>query len=725
MPIGFLNLAMLFGLAAVLIPPLIHLLSRRKFDVVPWAAMQFLEANPRTRRRVFFDDLLLMLVRMGLIALLVMAMAGPVDSLGRLSLFAGRGPRDVALVIDASASMGCKQPDGTAFDAALATADRFLADRSSADGVGVVVARARPDLLVGELAHDGDAVRSAVQGIKGPRDRCDGPAAVAAALRLLAENGQARREVVILTDGQRAGWADPAALVHWELLAAQTGLARPRVRIVNVAANRPADVSNWSVGSVRANRAVASVGQELTVRANLLRQGTASQVSSLKYEIDGKPEGDLTPPAASNDATDVTFSVKHRFRSAGSHLVTVRSGSDAMPGDNRGDLAVDVLPVLPVVIVEGDTPPSGSRRGATFLRDALSPARDPTPAVLVRTVPLRDFDSALPTRDLTGQGAVPRVLILADVPRLSPAQIDAVTKFLDAGGGVLVTLGERVDSGFYTRELYRDGRGWLPAAVGELPAEIADIATAPRPDVKTFLHSALDLFREPLPGGLTDVRVPRCWPLDVGTDGRSTVAARLSDGKPLFVEKPFGAGRVILSAIPLDNSWKTNLVELPSFAPLAHELVFNLAGSRAADANLSPGQPIRSRIPNDAPTGWVLETPDGTTRTAEVRESRITFADTTDAGVYVLRHPSASPRYFVVAPDPRESDLTPLSDADRARLQQLWPGLTFATDFGAADASTGATEPVELWWLVLLGAIALLASELWLTRRRALAAAAL
>ena len=444
----------------------------------------------------------------------------------------------------------------------------------------------------------------------------------------------------------------------------------------------------------------------------------------MKLEIDGKPEGDLTPPAAANEAAEAILTAKHRFRTAGSHLVTVRSGPDAMPGDNRGDLAIEVLPVLPLVIVEGDTPPGGSRRGAGFLRDALSPARDPTPSILVRTVPVRDFDPALLTRDLTGQGVLPRVLILADVPRLTPPQIDAVQKFLDAGGGVLVTLGERVDGGFYTRELYRGGRGWLPAAVGELPAEIADEKNVPRPDAKTFLHPALDLFREPLPGGLTDVRVPRAWPLDVGADGRATVAARLTDGKPLFVEKPSGAGRLIVSAVPLDNSWKTNLVELPCFAPLAHELVFSLAVSRAADANLSPGQPIRYRVPNDAAAdGWTLETPDGSAHSVEVREGSITFADTADAGAYTLRHPAAAPRYYVVASDPRESDLTPLTDADKSRLKQIWPGLEFGTELNAsADASAGPAEPVELWWLFLLGVIALLACELWLTRRRALAA---
>ena len=37
MPITFLNAAMLAGLAAIALPPLIHLLTRRKFDTVAWA----------------------------------------------------------------------------------------------------------------------------------------------------------------------------------------------------------------------------------------------------------------------------------------------------------------------------------------------------------------------------------------------------------------------------------------------------------------------------------------------------------------------------------------------------------------------------------------------------------------------------------------------------------------------------------------------------------------
>src|SRR5580704_8890069 len=140
MPITFLNLAMLAGLAAVLIPPLIHLLNRKRFDVVRWGAMQFLQMSERTRRKVFLEEVLLMLIRMGLIGLMVVALAAPLDASRWLDFLADRGRRDIVLVIDGSYSMGYRGPTGTAHDAAKAWALALLDELGSNDAVAVVSA---------------------------------------------------------------------------------------------------------------------------------------------------------------------------------------------------------------------------------------------------------------------------------------------------------------------------------------------------------------------------------------------------------------------------------------------------------------------------------------------------------------------------------------------------------------------------------------------------------
>src|SRR5947209_12929252 len=103
---SFLNFAMLAGLAGVAIPPIIHLLNRRRYDVVDWGAMQFLQVSETTRRRLLIEEILLMLLRMGLIGLMVLALAIPQATSPFLAAVSGRANRDVVLIFDGSYSMG-------------------------------------------------------------------------------------------------------------------------------------------------------------------------------------------------------------------------------------------------------------------------------------------------------------------------------------------------------------------------------------------------------------------------------------------------------------------------------------------------------------------------------------------------------------------------------------------------------------------------------------------
>lgn len=96
---------MLLGLAGIALPIIAHLLSRRRFDVVAWGAMQFLNPSRKTRRRLKLEELLLLLLRIGLIALIVFAVTRPIIPSGWLSGYRSAGSRTVVLIIDGSNSM--------------------------------------------------------------------------------------------------------------------------------------------------------------------------------------------------------------------------------------------------------------------------------------------------------------------------------------------------------------------------------------------------------------------------------------------------------------------------------------------------------------------------------------------------------------------------------------------------------------------------------------------
>src|ERR671919_2850117 len=97
----FLAPYMLWGSLAAGIPIALHFFFRSRYRTVPWAAMKFLlESIEQTSRRLRFQELLLLVLRCAVLALLALAFARPLTSLAR---GAGRGDAvDAVFLFDTS-----------------------------------------------------------------------------------------------------------------------------------------------------------------------------------------------------------------------------------------------------------------------------------------------------------------------------------------------------------------------------------------------------------------------------------------------------------------------------------------------------------------------------------------------------------------------------------------------------------------------------------------------
>jgi hypothetical protein len=319
-------------------------------------------------------------------------------------------------------------------------------------------------------------------------------------------------------------------------------------------------------------------------------------------------------------------------------------------------------------------------------------------------------------------GGKPRVLVLADVPHLTPLQQKSIAQFLARGGSVLVMPGRRVrDGALYNEQLFEGGKGWLPARLEKVAGSTQQPERASAPDVKGSHHPALELFRSK--GGLGEVRLPRWWRVQPGP-GAAT-AALLTSGDPLLVEKAHGSGRVLLCAAPPDGAWDSNFPRSWEYPVLMHQLVYYLASPDTLAFHVAPGQPLRyspdllAGAAVSLPAAVKLKRPDGATRVFTVDRWPFLYDDTQDPGVYGIQTERHAPVFFVVEPDPRESDLTPLSEQDLQEIARQVP-LRFEDD--PAEIGLAALDPAhqeDLWWLLLLGVVALLAAELWVSRRLA------
>ncbi len=715
---AFLNVALLFGLGAVVIPPIVHLFSRRKFDVVDWAAMQFLQLSTKTRRKIFLEHFWLMLLRILIIALLVGGLAAPQVTSRLFGTTSAGGARDVVILIDGSASMSYQDDGGTAADAARTWADGFIGKLRPGDRVAVFQVRSTPVPIVPALTDDHRQARTALELLGPPKGSADWPAAVQSALALL-DAGHPNRDVIVVSDGQRFGWADETAMAKWDLVRRGVNRTAPdaaRVWVVNVAKDRKANPTNWSLDPITTPRGVAAADREMTFRSavKFFGEGEAGKPGTITLEIDGKSEGPIKPGA---EGEPLSLTVRRKF-GVGSHLVTLKLADDALPSDNRQDFAVEVLPLIPLLVVDGGT----AKRGSDFLRDALSPAKDPNPAFAVRTVAASEWSAEMFTQDVKGNNTAPRVVVLANVEKLSAAQQTQVEKYLADGGSVLVTVGDRTDAANWNRVAFRGGQGFLPARLIEPVGDEFDATNAPKVLAAGFTHPALEVFKEPLPGGLHTAYFPRRWKVDTaaGANGTTgTTAAMLTTRDPLLVERSFGKGRVLLATHPLDNSWKTNLIRLPDFVRLAHELMYYLAGTRTAERNLNPNQPIVFTPRPAEPVGpLTVVSPDGRSRTLNPASWPVVIDGTGEPGAYKLTTPGGRTVYFAVRNDSREAVLTPTSEDDKKKVAELVGGMEYVDDVKEIlDHDGGQPVAADLWWILLLLVLAFLALEVVYTRK--------
>ncbi|HEV3417166.1 MAG TPA: BatA domain-containing protein, partial [Pirellulales bacterium] len=136
---GLTQVGMLWWLAAAAAPLLIHLLSRRRYREVPWAAVEYLlAAMQKSSRRLRAEQLILLVIRTLTIVCVVVAIAGPyLEQLGG-TLVTGQ-PVHRILVIDGSYSMGYKPGEKRRFELAKQVARDIVGRSSSGDGFSLVL----------------------------------------------------------------------------------------------------------------------------------------------------------------------------------------------------------------------------------------------------------------------------------------------------------------------------------------------------------------------------------------------------------------------------------------------------------------------------------------------------------------------------------------------------------------------------------------------------------
>ena len=706
----FLNAILLAGGAAFLIPLLIHLLNKRRVQTVRWGAMHLLQEVLRQRKRKLnIEQWLLLAVRIAIPIVLALCLARPVLTALR-SL--GIGKTSLVMMLDDSFSMRAPAPGGSPAEQARLDVGHVLDAQPNGSDAQIVLAGGNARRLLDQSTSTLDIIPKQLA----EKTNQAGPVKINEALQTaaasLSKAPNGARELAILSDFQASDWqsiADGAALPALDNLLKQD--PKPQVTFYRLTSDL---TENLSIASAELSALVVAEGQPIGLRVRIQNHGKRPwQDVAVHLEADGarlRTSRVSLPPEG-----EAVISFTHAFDKVGDHSLAVRLEGDSFPDDNAFYSVVQVRNQLNVLLVDGDpsTEPLGG--AADFLELALTPYQSAKADLkdLIRTTKV----DARRLRDDDYRGK--EIIILADVDRLQGNRLIELEKFVKSGGGLIVFTGPHCDLDWYNREFYKKGDGLLPTSIKGLLR--AQSSTAPTRVLQQRLtHPATVYFNDARGGRLQDAEFQSWLEFDAPKDANVKPLLQLDRGTPLFIEKSYERGRVILAATTADAEW-SNLPLQPFFVPLMQRLVTYLATQSSLTAWDLVGEPLRVVLPKSRlGVEYTLRDPTGQTSTIKVKadgeEALLESLPITAPGIYKLTQGNTT-QLLAYNLDPTESDLTPLP-AEKVKQLAERHNAAFVESFDAwQKLDRTRRHGSELWQPFLIGLLVLLFFEVLLQQR--------
>jgi hypothetical protein len=673
---SFLTPLFFLGMAALAAPILVHLVRRTRARKVQFPALVFVRQVPqRTIRRRTLQNVLLLLLRCLAILLIVIAFARPFFTTGS-SAKSTSAAGATAILIDNSLSMRREN----FFAEAQRRAEAAIDDARSDEQIALLSFDKRY-ALANRFTTDKNHLRTAVRTLNAGWDGTDYEQALRGAESLLSEvETSGPKRIVMISDFQAPGWRQANATFK---LANNTQLTT-----LDVSGNNPAP--NVAITGVEARGVV--FGQKyldnLAVHVSNFSDTPRDHVQ-VDFQINEQTVEKRDISLNSRDSRVVEFSGFNLNDGANRCTVEIASG-DFAP-DNRFYFTLRREIPAKALIVESAT---RGRSDSLHLQSALT------------------TDDNLPfTFDLKSTGAVDpagiqehALVILNDAGALNSALADALVKFVNGGGQLIVATGPQTQVESFNQSLQQISPALLREAVQTKAGESAAIT-----DVK-FDHPIFEVFQQS--GRLAAANVIGYFRSEPRAN--AAVLARFEDGSPALIEGTTGKGRVLLFTSSLGPSWN-DLPLTPLYLPFIHQMV-RYAGTREANSWYGLGQTFTVKKGSEgAPPA--VDTPSGV-RLSEVRSTPDgeLLVTAREPGFYRLRY-SSQPDFAAVDIDAAEGDFSKLN------FQEFIAGVT-----GGAGGAEGAAanqkvsgEEVEgrqkVWWSLLLMALVLLLVESALARR--------
>jgi len=689
-------------MAAVAVPLFLHFFNIRQPKTVDFSTLAFVkELQESAVQRVRIKEWLLLLLRMLAIACLVLAFAQPTLT-SNLGGMGASVPTTHALVVDNSLSMTADGEGGPYFGQAVQRGEGVLETVDEND-----------EAFLWPTAH-GDAARSEPVSNVGVVRQGMAELEPQAGASSLSQAVVDAAEAASATDAPRTvvyAASDLQASTLGDSLAADVA---DNVQVQLLPVNTRAQ-ANVGVSDVTVTSRIAEVDQPVQLEATLVNHGTETldeYVASVY--LAGDRVAQATTTLEPGLETTVSFTVTPRTRGWLDGAVVTED--DDFPVDNRHHFSLHVPKERRVLLVRGEG------QDTRYLDLALS-ADMIEDRIAFRTTAIAEGELA--STELGSYDAV----ILAGPRSLSSGEVDALTRYADRGGGLLLFPNAQARPEDYNALFEALKAGTFRGFSGSLSSD-RSVASFERVDlVHPLFEGVFSADRRDEDASVEQPEIRHVMNFQPsGRAGQTLI--ELSNGFPFLHEVGHGGGRLLLMAVAPTQAW-SDLPVRGLFVPLLYRSVYYLSASTSvAGEQLVAGRPSELRVTGVAPDASLrLQGPDGIEVTPEQRSlfgaTLLQIGETlTEPGLYDVRAGTTQVRRVAVNIDPAESNLQTASPDEAAETVRNATGASVQSV--SRELSGGSAEiaealrtqraGTEIWNVFLLLALAVLAAEMLVSR---------
>ncbi|MEK7484864.1 MAG: BatA domain-containing protein [Planctomycetota bacterium] len=740
----FLHPLMLYGAIMAGVPLIIHLIFRRQYQTIVWAAMDFLlQAIQQTKRRLLLENLILLLLRMLILVVLALALARPIFKNTPLSFLTGDVKENLILVLDNSYSMRYSEQTRTPFENAKDKALELLKGlKSERDTISLITTQGKKtsasassdskeeslNSVVMEFSSNLDEARREIEDLTCSQSSGSIFEAIPTLKRLISNGDYPNKKIYILTDMQKNCW-DPTTGEKSEESSLELEFRRlsekSTITIIDTANFEKAE--NVAVVDLFCTEKLIGTNSSVQFMVRVQNFGekiySDNEKISLDFFVDGEKQGGDAVELKPYQTKEVYFS--HEFSTAGPHFVNVESQNDKLTLDNHRFFAFQVTQSVPILVVDGE-PKAGPYESETdTLFAALSPLPEGANYIFrPKRIKYPEFDQ----EDINQY----KIILFANVEMISSELIEPLERFLQEGNNLLFFLGKKVNADEYNQYFYKDGLGFFPAKLQRIqgdPTRKEWVSIIP----KNYDHPLLALF-DKMPELLESTPIYQYfishWDERASPDTKLIASYNDTNKTPAILEKKFGRGKVLLYTTSCDIDWN-DLAFSICYLPLLTETIEYLAYTEERFQNVEVFQPFEKYFSQMIKEEIYLGIPDeeGSASLARTRldlkqlgtENRMyfQFLNTERIGLYQLfREKNESPEeVFSVNLDTRESNLDRVTEEQLKEKLGNNPKIAYLRTGVTENAFIAITKDAEYWRMLLYLLLGLVLLETYLAQK--------